>query len=121
MKDKNTIGITRLKSFFDAGTFVEMGAYISRPGVEDETEGVVCGYGSLGGRLVFAFAQDPSLMKGALDGLHAEKIRRVYERPCLWAHPLSAFLTVPVLWCLTVPPLWQAMAHCFPPCLLLPV
>ena len=91
MKDKNTIGITRLKSFFDAGTFVEMGAYISRPGGEDETEGVVCGYGSLGGRLVFAFAQDPSLMKGALDGLHAEKIRRVYEKALSVGAPVVGF------------------------------
>ena len=67
MKNQNTAGGARLRAFFDAGTFVEIGAYISRPGAEDATEGVVCGYGALSGRLVFAFAQDCSLMMGALD------------------------------------------------------
>ena len=80
MKNLNTAGGARLRAFFDAGTFVELGAYISRPGAENEAEGVICGYGALDGRLVFAFAQDKSLMKGALDGRHADKIAMVYEK-----------------------------------------
>lgn len=91
MKENNTAGITRLKSFFDDGTFVELGAYIRRPGNEESLEGVVCGYGSLGGRLVFAFAQDSSLMKGALDGRHAEKIVRTYEKALSVGAPIVGF------------------------------
>ena len=91
MKENNTAGITRLQSFFDDGTFVELGAYIKRPGDEDRLEGVVCGYGSLGGRLVFAFAQDSSLMKGALDGRHAEKIVRTYEKALSVGAPIIGF------------------------------
>ena len=49
-------------------------------GNENENEGVVCGYGAVGGRLVFAFAQDESAMKGAVDGRHAEKIAMLYEK-----------------------------------------
>ena len=91
MKDNNTAGMKRLKSFFDEGTFVELCAYIKRPGQEQDFEGVVCGYGSLGGRLTFAFAQDSSSMKGALDGRHAEKIVRTYEKALSVGAPIVGF------------------------------
>ena len=91
MRENTTVGAARLRAFFDADTFVEIGAYISRSGVGGEAEGVTCGYGSLAGRLVFAFAQDSSLMKGALDGLHAEKILRVYEKALAVGAPVVGF------------------------------
>lgn len=91
MKETNTVGRSRLQAFFDAGTFVELGAYICRPGKETEAEGVVCGYGSLGGRLTFAFAQDSSAMKGALDGRHAGKIIRTYEKALSVGAPIVGF------------------------------
>ena len=53
MKDRISSGKARLIAFFDADTFVELGAYIRRPESED-AEGVICGYGACGGRLVFA-------------------------------------------------------------------
>ncbi len=90
MKDKNTLGAKRLASFFDAGTFVELGAYICRPGAED-AEGVTCGYGAVQGRLVFAFAQDSTLMKGALDGRHADKIVATYEKAMTAGAPVVGF------------------------------
>ena len=90
MKDKNTLGAKRLASFFDAGTFVELGAYICRPGKED-AEGVTCGYGAVQGRLVFAFAQDSTLMKGALDGRHADKIVATYEKALSVGAPVVGF------------------------------
>ena len=90
MKDQKTIGRTRLASFFDAGTFVELGAYIARPDSTD-AEGVICGYGARDGRLVFAFAQDSSLMKGALDGRHAKKIADVYEKALAAGAPVVGF------------------------------
>jgi len=91
MKENNTVAAKRLQTFFDAGTFVEIGAYISRSGITGDAEGVTCGYGSLGGRLVFAFAQDSSLMKGALDARHADKILRVYEKAMAVGAPIVGF------------------------------
>lgn len=90
MKDQTTIGRTRLAAFFDAGTFVELGAYVTRPDSED-AEGVICGYGAREGRLVFAFAQDSSLMKGALDGRHAQKIALTYEKALAAGAPIVGF------------------------------
>lgn len=90
MKDNNTVGRKRLAAFFDAGTFVELGAYVKRPGT-DHAEGVICGYGALDGRLVFAFAQDSTGMKGALDGRHADKIVSTYEKALSVGAPIVGF------------------------------
>ena len=75
----------RLALLFDAGTFAEVGAYSHRiaaefgDGAKDELEGVVTGYGAIDGRLVFAFAQDFSRMKGAVGAMHAKKICSLYD------------------------------------------
>ena len=80
MEKKQSAARARLEAFFDAATFVELGAYIRRPGNPSENEGVVCGYGAVAGRLVFAFAQDKDAMKGAVDARHAEKIAALYDK-----------------------------------------
>lgn len=92
MKEKNSVARERLSSFFDAATFVELGAFVRRPGNENENEGVVCGYGAVLGRLVFAFAQDASAMKGAMDGRHAEKIAMLYEKAISVGAPVVGML-----------------------------
>jgi len=74
----------RITALFDEGTFAETGAYAHRIAAElggdaGELEGVICGYGAIDGRLVFAFAQDFSRMKGALGAMQARKICDLYE------------------------------------------
>ena len=77
---------TQIDLIFDKDTFVEIGAYTQR-GFSDflatektsEFEGVICGYGAIDGKLVFAFAQDPSRMNGAIDERHAKKITNLYK------------------------------------------
>ncbi len=76
---------TQIALLFDEGTFIEIGAFAKR-GISDfiatektnEFEGVVCGYGAIGGKLVFAFAEDASRMGGAIDERHAKKITDLY-------------------------------------------
>ncbi len=75
-----------LQALFDADTFVEFAAFQKRQFCEyqglnhdEELEGVICGYGAIDGRLVYAFAQDGSRMKGALDANHAKKICALYD------------------------------------------
>ena len=77
----------RVDAFFDAGTFVEIGAFVKkRPNPiadnEDCFESVICGYGAVEGRLVYAFAQDFSRTKGALSEAHAKKICNLYKLAC---------------------------------------
>ncbi len=75
----------RLDHLFDAGTFVELGRFVKKSTTEfdeeagNEFEGVVTGYGAIDGKLVFAYVQDFSRMKGAMSEAHAKKIVAVYE------------------------------------------
>ena len=75
MEKSTTVGSAKIAALFDAGTFVETGAYMKRA---DDLTGVVCGYGAIGGKLVYAFAQDSDRKKGAFDALQAEKIAMLY-------------------------------------------
>ncbi len=76
MEKGTTIGNAKIAALFDAGTFVETGAYMKRG---DDLTGVVCGYGAVNGKLVYAFAQDSDRKKGAIDALQAEKIAMLYN------------------------------------------
>lgn len=78
--DEKTTGVAkaRLSSLFDAGTFVELGAYLKRSDSQTELESVVCGYGAVNGALAFAFLQDSGRTKGAFGERHAKKIASLY-------------------------------------------
>lgn len=78
--DKNlTVGSRKISSLFDAGTFVEIGAYIKRRGEAEAYDGVICGYGSISGKLAFAFVQDSDRTNGAFDEAGAKKIEMLYD------------------------------------------
>jgi propionyl-CoA carboxylase beta chain len=74
-----------IAALFDTGTFVETGVYVKRSSElipsEDacEFEGVITGYGAIGGRLVFAFVQDAERCRGAVTAAHADKICALYD------------------------------------------
>jgi acetyl-CoA carboxylase carboxyltransferase component len=76
----------RLEAFFDPGSFVESGGYVTHRvntfGLEERRipgDGVVTGWGEIDGRPVCAFAQDATVFGGALGEAHAEKIVKVME------------------------------------------
>ncbi len=76
----------QIAMLFDSDTFVELGAYTKRGFSEflatektNEFEGVICGYGAIDGKLVFAFVEDSSRMGGAIDERHAKKICDLYQ------------------------------------------
>ncbi len=84
---KHLTARARLSALYDTGTFVETGAFIKRRPTEfdsgavenDDFEGVITGYGSVGGRLVYAFAEDYYRAKGAVGEAHAKKICALYD------------------------------------------
>ncbi len=75
----------RIKMLFDEGTFVEVGALVRQKtqtmeeALQVSTEGVITGYGSVDGRLVFAYVQDACVLNGAVSVMHAKKIVRIME------------------------------------------
>ncbi len=84
--DENNAARKRLALLFDTNTFIETSAYAQR-GFSDflstekanEFEGVITGYGAIGGKLVFAFAEDSTRMGGVIDERHAKKIADLYK------------------------------------------
>ncbi len=88
----------RLKAFFDAGTFSEIGAFVRRRAGEfdaeaqAELESVICGWGAVEGKLVFAYAQDTSRTSGAVSEAHARKICELYRLATENGAPVYAFL-----------------------------
>ncbi len=85
-------GRDAIVSLFDAGSFVEMGAYVRRNGEDAPYTAVLCGYGSVDGKLAFAFSQDTDRTLGALDAIGARKIERLYEEAIRVGAPVVAVL-----------------------------
>ncbi|MCQ1530572.1 acyl-CoA carboxylase subunit beta [Lutispora saccharofermentans] len=76
----------RLGLLFDEGSFVEIDAFVKHrctefgmQEVDAPGEGVVSGYGTVEGRLVYAYAQDFTVVGGSLGEMHAKKICKVMD------------------------------------------
>jgi propionyl-CoA carboxylase beta chain len=76
----------RVELLFDPGTFIEVDKFVTHRctdfGMQEQKylgDGVVTGYGRIGGRTVFAFAQDFTVFGGSLSGAFAEKICKVMD------------------------------------------
>jgi propionyl-CoA carboxylase beta chain len=74
----------RIDILVDEGTFVEINPFIENRGLEYGSseapgEGVITGYGKVGGCLIFLFAQDFTVFGGALGEMHATKITKIMD------------------------------------------
>jgi len=73
----------RLDLLLDAGSLVELDAFVTNRNPEAETaflgDGVVTGHGTIDGRLVFVFSQDFTVFGGSLSEAYAEKICKVMD------------------------------------------
>jgi len=76
----------RLHFLLDEGSFEEIGMLVTHRcddfGMQKQIvpgDGVVTGYGTIGGRLVYVFAQDFTVFGGSLSETHAEKICKVMD------------------------------------------
>lgn len=88
----------RLAALFDDGSFIETDAFV-KGGTELKTtekqclsEGVVCGYGTVLGRLVYAYAQDYTVSKGAFTAAHADKICKILDMALKMGAPVVAVM-----------------------------
>ena len=84
--DEMTAVIARVIELLDPGSFMEMGERVSarftefyHPDSVEESDGVVTGYGTINGNLVFVFAQDADVMGGTFGEQHGRKIVDLYE------------------------------------------
>ena len=76
----------RVLYLLDEGSFEEIGALVTHRtkefGMADQKfygDGVVTGYGTVNGRLIYVFAQDFTVFGGSLSETHAEKICKIMD------------------------------------------
>ena len=85
----------RVHYFLDEGSFEELGELVTHRtsdfGMENETyfgDGVITGYGTVNGRLVYLFAQDFTVFGGSLSETNAEKICKIMDKALHIGAPL---------------------------------
>ncbi len=76
----------RLKLLLDEGSFVEFDKFVTHRcqdfGMDKKKilgDGVVTGYGTINGRLVYVFSQDFTVFGGSLSSAHAKKICKIMD------------------------------------------
>jgi len=87
----------RLALLFDPGSFVEVNKLAESQSVDFGMQekkvpgdGVVTGYGNIEGRLVFAYAQDVTVLGGSVGTIHGQKICRIMDEAIKVKAPLVA-------------------------------
>ncbi len=85
----------RINALMDAGSFVEIDAFVSHrctdlgmDAVEAPGEGVITGYGTVDGRLVYTYAQDFTVLGGSIGEMHAKKICKILDMAAKMGAPV---------------------------------
>ena len=76
----------RIAALLDENSFVEIGAGVTARSTdfnlkqtETPSDGVITGYGVIGGNLVYVYSQDASVLNGTVGEMHAKKIANLYQ------------------------------------------
>ena len=85
-ENKKLTARERVNYLLDEGSFEEIGALVTHRttdfGMAEQIiygDGVITGYGTISGRLIYIYAQDFTVFGGALSETHAEKICKVMD------------------------------------------
>ncbi len=76
----------RIAALLDENSFVEIGGSVTARATdfnmkqtETPSDGVITGYGVIGGNLVYVYSQDASVLNGSIGEMHAKKIVNLYD------------------------------------------
>jgi len=85
----------RIEKILDAGSFEEFDLFVTHRctdfGMEENqplTDGVITGYGTINGRLVYIFSQDFTIFGGSLSKAYADKIVKIMDLAAKTGAPL---------------------------------
>lgn len=88
----------RINSLLDEDSFVEIDKFVEHrstnfdmTNTEAPADGVVTGYGTVDGRLIFVYAQDFTVVGGSLGEMHANKICKVQDMAVKMGVPIVGF------------------------------
>ncbi len=89
----------RIDTLLDDNSFVEIGALVTARATdfdlkqtETPSDGVVTGYGVIGGNLVYVYSQDASVLNGTVGEMHARKIANLYDLAMKTGAPVIGLL-----------------------------
>lgn len=98
-KDGKMTSRERVNSLLDENSFVEIGAFVTQRATdfnldakELPADGVVTGYGTIEGRLVYVYSQDATVLGGAIGEMHAKKIVSIYDLALKTGAPIIGLL-----------------------------
>jgi len=89
----------RIQSLLDESSFVEIGGCITARATdfniqqsETSADGVITGYGLIGGELVYLYSQDVTVLGGSIGEMHAKKIANIYDMAMKMGVPVIGLL-----------------------------
>ena len=89
----------RINALLDDNSFVEVGSYVTARSTdfnmtaqETAADGVVTGYGTIEGNLVYVYSQDAAVMGGSVGEMHAKKISNIYKMAMKMGAPVIGLL-----------------------------
>lgn len=94
-----TSASNRINALLDENSFVEVGAYVTARSTdfnmtdrETPADGVVTGYGTIEGCLVYVYSQDASVLGGSMGEMHAKKISNIYSMAVKMGAPVIGLI-----------------------------
>lgn len=89
----------KIHQILDKGSFMEMGEEVTArltdfyaPKEPQPSDGVITGYGTIDGKLVYIFCQDGEIMGGTFGEMHGQKLRRLYRQALRAKAPVIGLL-----------------------------
>lgn len=89
----------RINALLDDKSFVEIGALVTARATdfdlkqnETPSDGVITGYGVIGGNPVYVYSQDASVLNGTVGEMHAKKIANLYDLAMKTGAPVVGLL-----------------------------
>mgnify|MGYP001022383124 CR=1 FL=1 len=99
MDQTGASALKRIEELLDAGSFVEIGSYISSRNTDfnlknsaTPKDGVFTGYGTINSALVYVYSQDAAVLGGSIGEMHAKKIAALYEMAVKMGAPIIGLI-----------------------------
>ena len=94
-----TSACKRIEALLDDNSFVEIGGLVTArntdfnmTAMDTPADGVVTGYGTIDGSLVYVYSQDSTVMNGSMGEMHAKKIVNIYDMALKMGAPVVGFV-----------------------------
>ena len=89
----------RIDALLDAESFVEIGGAVTARATDFNlqekcvpSDGVITGYGTIEGSLVYVYSQDATVLNGSVGEMHARKIAALYDMAMKMGAPVIGFV-----------------------------